>query len=74
VKKSDSFSHGIDPSVRANKRNEIWEQDKIYIYVVILPARNMKLVLLYNLNFTKVCTNLEMYVIHWLNFRSDLFI
>jgi hypothetical protein len=48
--------------------NEIWVQGKIYILVDTLLA------LFCNLNFTKVCINLEKYVIHWLNFMSNPFI
>jgi hypothetical protein len=34
----------------------------------------MKLALFYNLNVTEMCIKLEKYVIHWLNFLSDMFI
>jgi hypothetical protein len=34
--------------------NEIWAKDKIYILVGTLLVSNIKLVLFYNLNFTKL--------------------
>jgi hypothetical protein len=33
----------------------------------------MKLALFYNLKFTKMYTNLEKYILHYLNFMSCLF-
>jgi hypothetical protein len=42
--------------------NEIWVQVRIYILAGTLLGLNMKLALMYNLNFTKVYINLENYV------------
>jgi hypothetical protein len=44
--------------------NEIWAQDKIYIFVGTFLSQNMKLALVSDLNFTIVYINLENYVIH----------
>jgi hypothetical protein len=44
--------------------NGIWAQDKLHILVDTLLGLNMKLALMYNLNFTQVCISLEKYVIH----------
>jgi hypothetical protein len=44
--------------------NEIRAEDKIYTLLDTLLGWNMRLALFYKLNFTKVCVNLEMYIIH----------
>jgi hypothetical protein len=53
--------------------NEVCAQDNIYFgrHFALLKYEAC---LFYNLNFTKMCINLEKYVIRWLNFMSNLFI
>jgi hypothetical protein len=44
--------------------NELWAQDKICTLEGTVLGLNVKLALLYNLNFTRAYTNLEKYVVH----------